>query len=44
MGKEWAEGSESEFFTVKHTNETKREAEEGGDDGKTKWGLRGCGG
>ena len=32
------------FLTTKHTNETKREAEEGGDDGKTKGGLRGCGG
>jgi hypothetical protein len=32
------------YLTAKYTNDTKREAEEGGDDGKTKWGLRGCGG
>ena len=32
------------YLTAKHTNDTKREAEEGGDDGKTKWGLRGRGG
>jgi len=45
----YAEGREgrrgdSEEWPTGYTNDTKREAEEGGDDGKTKWGLRGCGG